>query len=245
MSRTTLLNLLWRSGHLCDREFTGTAGETISVVSPGEFVDETGVWNTAKIVVDGEIRQGYVAVGEGTPVPDGAILRVVESYVPSVLGIDDRLVPQIECPIDAGVARCYDSLRTGAEAVGCAERIAEMESTHRTFLFSRLLVERLSRKYDDIMRLFGEKDEDWNQTFYTMLLRVMGGDRNREAYMSLASKVDFAMLSREKGDPQRIEALLLGGGGFLFSPGTVKDEYTLRLEDEFRHLAAKYSNCSA
>ena len=241
MSYSRLLNCLWRAGHLSGREFTGSMGEGIVVVSVGEPSGEVCVWNSAEIVVDGERRRGQVAIGEETAVPDGAIFRLTSEKVPCVLGADDHLVPQAEYPIDRNVIALYDALRAGAASSACADRIASMPSeAHRMSLFTGLLVDRLRRKYDDIMRIFGECDQDWNQTFYTILLRVMGGDRNREAYASLASKVTCAMLSREKGSPTNLEALLLGGAGFLFAAGD-KDDYTLRLEAEFRHLAAKYS----
>jgi hypothetical protein len=246
-----LLNLLWRSGHLAGCDFAGAAGERVVVTHQGEAADGLpGVWVAAEATVDGERRRGTVVVGASTPVPDGAMLRVVERAAPRVLGIDDRLVPQISYAIEPEVAECYDRLRRGAARCECAPRVAQMSPLHRTSLLTALLVERLERKYGDVMRVLADADDDWNRTFWVMLLRVMGGNRNREAYMSLASKVDFAMLSREKSSVQKIEALLLGGGGFLFAEESgsakgysdaPKDDYTLRLEDEFRHLAAKYS----
>lgn len=259
MDYSRLLNYLWRAGRLVGCEFTGAAGEKIAVESEGEPSDIPDVWYAARIVVDGERRHGTVAVGAETSVPDGAILRVVEGDVPPVIGIDDRLVPQVEYEIEPSARQCYDALRAGASRRECAKTIACMEPPYRTSLLTSLLVERLGRKFGDIMKIFEASGEDWNQTFYVMLLRVMGGNQNREAYMSLAGRVNYSMLSREKSSVKKIEALLLGGGGFLFvgsdslgssgygssypgsSGSAAKDDYTLMLEDEFRHLAAKYS----
>jgi hypothetical protein len=157
-----------------------------------------------------------------------------------MLGIDDRLVPQIECTIEPEIARCYDALRAGASKYGCAGCIAGMMPVHRTSFFTGLLVERLRRKTERIANIFENVGQDWHQTFHVLLLQAMGGDRNRDVFTELAGRVTSTMVSREKNSPERIEALLLGGAGFLMTVAD-KDDYTLRLADEFRHLAAKYS----
>ena len=115
MNYSRLMNYLWRAGHFTGRETVAVTGERVMVVSGGEPDDDTpGVWRAAEVTVDGERRRGCVAVGEDTSVPDSAVLRVVGSSLPPVLGVDDRLVTQIECPPPAGAARCYDALRAGA-----------------------------------------------------------------------------------------------------------------------------------
>jgi hypothetical protein len=99
------------------------------------------------------------------------------------------------------------------------------------------------------METFEAADRDWNQTFHVLLFRAMGGDRNGEAFEALASKATVTIASREKSSLLRVEALLLGAAGFLFDSDTAdraggdfveKDFYTLRLEEEARHLFTKY-----
>ncbi|MDR2883246.1 MAG: DUF2851 family protein [Alistipes sp.] len=240
-----LLELLWRAGELSGHQFAGAAGECITVTAEGEQSDdEQGVWIAAEVTVDGERRRGPVAIGAETPVPAGAVLRVVaDADATPVLGSDDRLVPQIAPPILPEAMATYDALRAGASGCGCASRIARMESVHRTAFYTSLLVERLQRKTEQIAATFESTGRDWHQTFHTLLLRAMGGNRNREAFTALAAKATSAMISREKSSIVKIEALLLGSAGFLFGGRggeSEKDDYTLRLEEEARHLTAKY-----
>lgn len=245
MNRTPILNYLWRNGHFAGRGFAAVTGEQVEVVSTGEAASMPGVWLAAEVVTNGERRHGIVVVGADTPVPDGAVLRIVDGDAAPVLGGDNRLVPQIEDQASLAAVRCYEELRAGAGRYGCAGRIAEMSPLHRTSLFTALLVERLQRKTAQIMDIFNASEHDWNQTFHVMLLRAMGGDRNREAFTSLTGKATAAMVSREKGSVTRVEALLLGTAGFLFRGANGdcngKDDYTLCLEDEARHLLVKYS----
>jgi hypothetical protein len=247
MNYSRLLNYLWHAGFLSGLEATSVTGERVTVVSGGETADGMpGVWSAAEVVVDGERRRGAVVIGEDTPVPAEAVLRIVCAPAQSVLGAGDRLVTQIEYAPPPETVRRYDSLRAGADGYACAARIADMDSLHRTSLYTALLVERLQRKTEHIMDVFAAAGRDWSRTFHVLLLRAMGGDRNREAFSSLAGKATAAMVSREKSSLLRVEALLLGSAGFLFgvsgnSDFNEKDEYTLRLEEEARHLFAKYS----
>jgi hypothetical protein len=244
---SSLLNYLWRAGYFTGREFASLTGERVAIVATGEADDELrGVWHGAEVTVDEERRRGSVAIGEETPVPDGAVLRVVEGDTPPVLGVDDRLVTQIHCEPPAAAIECYDTLRRGAGEYACAARISEMMPVHRTALYTALLVERLQRKTARVAEIFAASNHDWHQTLHVMLLRSMGGDRNREAFTTLAGRATSAMVSREKGSVVRVEALLLGAAGFLFAGNANtdfdgKDDYTLRLEEEARHLLAKYS----
>lgn len=210
------------------------------MVSCGEYDDDSGMWYGAEILVDGERRRGIAAVGGEVTAPGSAVLRVVSEYAPSVLGADDRLIPQIEYSVEPEIAECYDTLRIGSTKYDCAELINAMDSLHRTDLYTKLSVDRLRRKTGDVMDVFGISHKDWNQTFHVMLFRAMGGNRNRGAFIKLASKVTASMISREKSSQARVEALLLGASGFLYA-ATEKDAYTLKLEEEFRHLANKYS----
>jgi hypothetical protein len=115
-----------------------------------------------------------------------------------------------------------------------------MAELHRAELYTKLLTERLRRKTDEVEELFRASGKDWNQTFYILLLRAMGGNRNRETFVKLASRVTAKMIAREKGLRERVEALLLGGAGFLEEIAEF-DEYSLRLAAEFRFMATKYS----
>jgi hypothetical protein len=233
-----LLNLLWRVGHLAGHTFEAVCGERVEIVSCGEEENDNGVWFAAEVVVDGERRRGDVVVGNG--MSERAVLRVVSGNQQPMLDFAGHLVPQISYPIEFDLVERYDELVAGAPEMNCAETVASIEPMYRTDLYTKLSVNRLARKCDDVMRIFEASGKDWNQCFYVMLLRAMGGNSNRDTFEKLASKVSYTVISREKSSPERVEALLLGGSGFLYSVGE-RDDYTAKLESEFRHLAGKHS----
>ena len=72
-----------------------------------------------------------------------------------------------------------------------------------------------------------------------MLLRTMGGMDNKQAFDTLAHRVPYAIILRERQVPQNIEAMLIGSSGLLeLYP---HDTYILDLKRNFEYLATKYS----
>lgn len=125
---------------------------------------------------------------------------------------------------------------TGATA--CGEYIAALDPLRRAELYNALAFERLERKNRDIMSIYRSVGENWNQTFYVMLLRTIGGMDNRRPFEELARRATYAMALRERDSLRKIEALLLGASGLLDLYRD--DEYTIALKREFYHLRNKY-----
>lgn len=135
--------------------------------------------------------------------------------------------------------RQLNRLKAGASYFGCGGYLSKIESVRRLEIYNTLGFERLSRKNKDINRIFEECEQNWQQTFYTMLMRTMGGVDNREPFTELARRVPYAVLLRERQVATNVEALLIGASGLLtLYP---HDEYILNLKRNYTYLAAKYS----
>ena len=130
-------------------------------------------------------------------------------------------------------------LKAGASYFGCGAYLSKLDSLHRSEIYNTLGYERLMRKNGDITRFYKECDSNWQQTFYLMLLRTMGGMDNKEAFTELSRRVPYAAILREREVAHNIEAMLIGGSGLLeLYP---HDEYILDLKRNFEYLATKYS----
>lgn len=135
--------------------------------------------------------------------------------------------------------RHINRLKAGASYFGCGGYLSRIGTLNRLSLYNTLSFERLNRKYGDIKKYFIASDQNWQQTFYIMLLRTMGGVDNKEAFTTLAHRVAYAHILRERMVPQNIEAMLIGASGLLdLYP---HDEYILNLKRNFSYLATKYS----
>lgn len=120
----------------------------------------------------------------------------------------------------------------------CYDRILQLNNVEYEAMLTSLYFERLNRKHNDIIEILQRRNLDWNETFYTMLLRVLGGMENRGAMLELSERVSCRMVMRENSSLVTLESLLLGAAGLLdiYHP----DDYINRLRLEFDHLSLKY-----
>ena len=71
-----------------------------------------------------------------------------------------------------------------------------------------------------------------------MYFRTLGDRKNQEAYLSLARRVPYKYVLRERLAPHAVEAMLFGASGLLELYR--HDDYTLDLKRHYEYLAAKY-----
>lgn len=128
------------------------------------------------------------------------------------------------------------ALRRASE---CHVDILKLNPIELNSMIITLLSERFMRKSNDIMHIFQLVNNSWNETFYVMFLRMLGGAENNGAMTELGRRVTNYMLLREKHSIVSLEAMLLGGAGLLSEYPV--DDYTQRLRDEFTHLSLKYN----
>lgn len=131
-----------------------------------------------------------------------------------------------------------ERLRAGARACACGGFLTGLSPLHRSEIYTALAFDRLSRKMRTVETLFAEAAENWNQTFYLLYFRTLGDSRNQDAFLTLARRIPYKYVLRERLTPHAVEAMLLGASGLLELYR--HDIYTLDLRRAFEHLSAKY-----
>ncbi len=126
----------------------------------------------------------------------------------------------------------------GTGACACGGYLASRTPLQRGEICTALAFDRLGRKMRTVERIFSEANENWNQTFYLLYFRTLGDRQNQEAYLSLARRVPYRVVLRERAVPHAVEAMLFGASGLLGL--YAHDTYTLDLARSFEHYAAKY-----
>lgn len=135
--------------------------------------------------------------------------------------------------------RAMNRLRAGAGAYACGGFLAGQSALQRSEICTSLLFDRLERKMRMVEALRHEAAENWNQTFFLLYFRTLGDRQNQEAYLTLARRVSYKTVLRERLAPHAVESLLFGASGLLaLYP---HDTYTLNLARNFEYLAAKYN----
>ena len=226
-------------------------GGTLRIVKSGEEDAGYGIYRAADIEVNGVRRRGDVLFGgnsvEGREHGNGllpaalqwAVLHVVSAPAAPLYDAGGERIPQLVVSVPQRLRDAVASLRTGASRYECGIWLGDLPAAKRISFLDRLVVERLDRKCRDVLNVLERCGGDWAQALYTMLFRAMGGNRNREPYIDLASRATYQMVLRERGDIELVEALLLGTAGML-EGCYYFDDYIARLHDHYLYLARKY-----
>ena len=173
------------------------------------------------------------------PAYDGVILLAVEEDDRLIRRIDDSVLPVVVLQYPETLKQKYRALTLGSQGFACASFLkTEMKPVEVKNACTRLMTERLERKYNDILEIHRQAENDWHETFHILLFRSMGLGSNKEAFMALARNVPYAKLCQEKGDIRNLEAMLFGGAGLL--DGAVYDPYKSDLEKRFETLSRRH-----
>lgn len=136
------------------------------------------------------------------------------------------------------VERMMHRLEAGSATFNCSGYIGALDPFIRTNIYTSIFFERLKRKSNYIIELYNNKEQNWEQVFYILLLRFLGTPTNTEPFVKLAHTVSFQVLRKYLSSSVSAEALLLGTSGLLdIYP---KDDYTFKLWDQFLYLSQKH-----
>jgi len=107
-----------------------------------------------------------------------------------------------------------------------------------------LVVERLQFKSEYILKILSETENDWEETFYRVLVRYFGFRVNTEPFEMLSMALPFRIIRKHADNRFQIEALLFGTAGMLgegLFKEVLEDDYYYNLKKEYKILSTKYS----
>jgi hypothetical protein len=224
----------WHAG----RRLGVDGGHHVEIIAPGEWDGRR--FAGARIAIGTEIHNGEIAIGPS----DGGrppILQIATNTSTQHFFAPDNIsfVPRVILDIDPVVRMAWQMLREGSASAGCAPHIKALPDVERISILERLQMERLERKCGELRVIHQASESNWNETMYVMLARSMGTNNNKKPFEELAHRVKYSWVSRESGDVEVVEAMLLGASGLL---DTCDDTpHTRRLKTHFDHLRNKYS----
>jgi hypothetical protein len=246
-----LLVFAWQHG-LFDREGLRTRdGQRVEIVAPGRRNSAAGPQFTdAEIRLGETIRLGSVALHERSSdwgflkrnyeaAYDGVMLNVVAHDDRIVRKIDDSVLPSLQIALPERLVRAWRTLLAGAPKSACGCHLTRsLNEIEFKSACTRLMIDRLQRKFNDVMAIYHAAEKNWHETFHVLFFRSMGLGKNKEIYMSLARSAPYAKLCRERGEVQDIEAMLFGVAGLL--DPSLYDEYKANLGKRFEVLRHRH-----
>jgi hypothetical protein len=102
----------------------------------------------------------------------------------------------------------------------------------------RLAAERLERKSKNILLMYRQSGQHWEELCWWLLAGNFGIRVNSLLFEEMARTIPVALLAKHRNQFHQIEALLLGQANLLGAAYT--DAYPLMLQKEYRFLRQKY-----
>jgi len=250
------LHYLWKYGLYSADSLLDTDGNKISVIHPGEYNRDSGPdFFNARICIAGTEWAGNVEIhtrsshfdvhGHNTDHAfDNVILHVVAENDRKVFNSKGEELLTVELVYDPVYFEKYQEIVNNPAVIACQNDIGRLDSFYLRHWLHSLLIERLQKKSDAIMKIFAETRNDWDETFYRVLTRYFGFRVNTEPFEMLASALPFKIIRKHADNRFQIEALLFGTAGMLdegLFREAVSDNYYLDLIKEYKILSSKYS----
>jgi hypothetical protein len=122
--------------------------------------------------------------------------------------------------------------------IPCEQSIATINNfTWNTWL-ERLYFERLEKKSLEIITLLQKSKNDWEAVLFQLLAKNYGLKVNGEAFLEIATSINFSTLRKERSDVANLEALFFGQAGLLKE--TIEDKYYKTLQKNHQYQVKKY-----
>lgn len=170
---------------------------------------------------------------------NNVILHVVWNY-DKPLVVKNIIIPTLELKtlVAKVLLQRYQSLMEFTTKIPCQTFLPALTSIGWMSWKERLAAERLENKATEILQLFQESKQHWEETFWWLLAANFGIKINQQVFKEIAQTIPVQVLAKHKNQMQQLEALLFGQANFLNEKPT--DEYTTLLQKEFQFLQHKY-----
>lgn len=248
-----LLHYLWHHKRYRSLVPKGTlAGSAVSVLHPGVPNDDAGPdFFNAKIYIDDLLWVGNVEIhlkssdwhqhGHQHDMQyNNCVLHVVSVYDKEAYMEQGVPVATCEMEVDESLLQKAAALVKDGP-LACGSRIGQLSLMEQHRWMDRLMAERLEQKAQEVSYFYASSDGEWSQAFYLVLMRYFGFKVNNEAMERLARSLPFRLLQKHRNNLLQLEAMLMGQAGLLREIEPTADAYLVRLADEYRFLAHKFS----
>ena len=250
------LHYLWKYSLYDPEQLIDNEGNRIVVKNPGEYNRDSGPdFFNARLNISGTEWAGNVEIhirssdfnihGHNCdPVFDNVILHVVAENDRKVFNSRGVEILTTELLFDPGLYERYIELVNNPVVIACQSGIKSLDAFYIRHWLGALVAERLKEKSEQILRIFSETGNDWEETFYRLLSRYFGFRVNTGPFEMLANALPFRIIRKHADNRFQTEALLFGTAGMLeegLFREALNDDYYVALIREFKILSAKYS----
>lgn len=248
----SFLHYLWKHRLFDFLHVVTTDGEPLKIIFPGYHNTDAGP----------DFRQAIVQIGAMKWAGDVEIhirssdwyrhhhqddekymsvtLHVVYEHDCEVERREGELFPTLELKnyIPSEMLAQYQRLMASPDELPCTSYLSDMEPLHLRAVLSSMVMERLLRKQEDVLRMVKACEDDWKETLYRLLAIGFGFKTNVTAFELLAKSLPLKVLAKHADSELQTAALIFGQAGMLERSDV--DEFHDALKYEYDYLRCKY-----
>lgn len=247
------LHFIWQFRLYGAHKLFTTQGEPIEVVRPGTLNKNAGPdFLHAKLIIDKTIWIGNIEIHihssdwlahshHYNEAYNNVILHVVYVDDEPIYRTDGTLIPALVikgCFPDVFLIS-YEQLIQSTNQFPCEKQISGVDAFTVSSFLTRVGVERLVQKSEEVYDKLNELKGSWDETFYHFMAKNFGLKLNSVPMEMLSRSLPQQILAKHKDNPIQIEALLFGQAGWLDQKFV--DHYPQQLKQEYLFLKRKYN----
>ncbi|MCY1718817.1 DUF2851 family protein [Prolixibacteraceae bacterium Z1-6] len=245
------LQFIWESRLFYSEDLITTENNELEIINQGKRNMDSGPdFFNAKVKIGDTVWAGNIEIHKKASdwqkhnhhvdkAYDNVILHVVETNDMQVPRSNGEIIPTLILDYPEHLRKNYKNLLEAKTWIACQNHFHKIDPIILQLGFNRLMIERLEDKTKEIFARLHQNNNDWNETFYQMLVRMFGFKVNAIPFGLLANSLPMPILAKHKNNIFQLEALLFGNSGLLNNQ-LLGDEYFLRLRDEYSFLYKKY-----
>ncbi len=247
-----LLQFIWEYQLYEASSLTTTDGVSVKIIKQGFLNRGSGPdFEQAQIRIGDAIHHGSVEIHVDSREWDqhghqkesafnNVVLHACYSVSKDAYRADGTKIPAIAIGeyINPNALRKYKELMDKKAFVPCQGQLANVTTFDVNNWLDRMIIERLEVRCALFDSYLTSSNGNWNQAFFTALVRSFGRPANTEAFEELANKVSYDLVQKHHKSLFQLEALFFGAAGLLDSQN--KDSYYIGLQSEWLFIKTKY-----
>ncbi len=245
------IHYLWEN-KLLKPQLKTTGQEAISILHTGNRNSDAGPdFLNARVKIGDTIWAGNVEIHtmasdwykhhhDKDKAYENVILHVVYESDKTVYNEQRKPLQTLEIKdqYPAEILLKYRQFIDSKQWIACENQVADVQRFTWLSWLDRMIAERLEHKTALVLDLLNQNKNDWELTFYQLLLSNFGFKVNQAPFERLSRLLPLQVLLKHRDQLFQLEALLFGTAGLLDQE--FKDDYPLRLQKEYLFLSHKY-----
>ena len=247
------LHYVWQHQLFSNLKLISTDGQEVVVSSVGTPNEQSGPdFFNAKITIADVLWAGNVEIHvkssdwylhehEKDENYDSVILHVIWEDDVAIYDVNNQQISTLVLKdiVPQHIIENYNQLMLKKKRwIPCENVISDVDNFVLSNWKSQLYFERLEQKTMLVNDLLLKSNNDYEAVLFSLLMKNFGLKTNGDAFLKLASLIDFSILRKERYDALKLNALLYGQAGFL--KNHIEDAYFLKLKSEYKYLKYKY-----